>query len=169
MRNFLFWFAVSITAGVVLLNVEYGIFQNEEKLTPVVEATSKSQHQYDATPRTSQKTKTQYVYPAQRLKSNRLREALQLALNIQMPSNRDSALQELVYEAFEVNDLLLAIEITNSISRPSTRDKTYTQIIERTLLMSDFKTAGIAAKKISRPSTRDSHLQKILRASVENE
>ena len=169
MKNFLFWVAVSVLAGILLLNVEYSIFQSEEQLTRAVGPTSKSQYEYDVPESIPEKTKVQNVNPAQGIEAVSLKEALQLALKIHSPSNRDTALQELVSVALEVNELLIAIEITDSILSPSTRNKTYTRIVEQALLMSDFQPAEIAAKKIISPSMRDSQLQKILRESVENE
>ncbi len=152
-----------------MLNIEYGIFQNEEQSTLAVEPAYEPQPGHENTQEISQKSEAPSVNTSQGLKPSSLNEAFLLALKIRSIVERDSALEELVNASLEKNDLLLAVKIADSIHSIVTRDKIYTRIIDRALLSSDLQTAKLAVNKIFSIVDRDAQLQKILQKSVENE
>ena len=168
MLNFLLLVVVAVIAGLVLLSVEYGIIQNEEQSSIAANPTSETHSINDQPPVISLETEVQPVISDHKPESIRIREVLPIALQISFSYKRDSALEMLVNEALEVNDLLLAVEITSSISMPFKRNEAYIQIVDQALLKSNFKSAGIAANKISMTFKKDVQIQKILKARMED-
>ena len=169
MRNFVYLVTVTVIAGVVLLIVEYGIFQNEEQPTSAVGFANEPQPEHENTQEISQKSKAQSGNPSQGLRPNSLNEAFLLALQIRSIVERDSTLVELVNASLVENDLPLAVKIADSIHSIITRDRTYIRIIDQALSNSDLQTAKLAMNKIFSIIDREAQLQKILQESVENE
>lgn len=168
MWKFIFWVGVAVIAGLVLLSVEYGIIQNEERSSLAMEVTGEAQSINKPPPVAYFEKEVQSVNSSHNLESIRISEALPIALQISRDFERDSALKKLANAALEVTDLQLAVKITSSISRQYTRDGMYTQIVDQALLKSDFISAELAASNISRLYTKDKQIKKILKARIES-
>ena len=165
-RNFISGVAVTIVAGLVLLKVEYNIFQTEEQLTPERESVEETRPKDKSSQAILPKKNALSVESLQRYDSVRIKEFLPLALQISNTLQRDTHLEDFIGAALEVADLSLAVEIANSISNIYTRNTIYSHIVDKAILSSDFKIAASAAKKISNPLERNAQIQKILRAGL---
>ena len=166
MRNFLYWVAVAVFAGLVLLSVEYLVFQNEEKLIPEEGSIGDIQPRKKYSPliRTDVQTKEGKIDNDSLTDSESIRQLLPLALHINRSTDRNSALENLVDSALKISDLPLAAEITSSINSSTHRNRVYSRIIDKAISREEFKTAESVARKINSSVSRNSQIRKIIQA-----
>ena len=166
MRNFLYWVAVAVSAGLVLFGVEYCVLQSEEKLIPVEDPAGEFRPSKEYSP--SMKTKEEIIDNKSPTDSESIREFLPLALHINSSMARNSALGNLVDSALKIPDLPLAVEITRSINSSTYRNAVYVRIIDKAISREEFKTAESAAREINLSMARNSQIRKILRARYQS-
>ncbi len=169
MRNFLLLFAVAVSAalvaGLVLLNVEYSVYQGEEKLIP------------EEAPAGEIRPKKEYLPLIQVNKrkidndsltdSESIRQLLPLALHINRSTERNSALENLVDSALKIPDLPFAVEITSSINSSTHRNRVYSLIIDKAISREEFETAKSVALRIDLSAPRNKQIKKILQATTD--
>ena len=165
MRNFLYWFAIAVLAGLVLLGVEHSLFQSEEKLISEEKPAGEVRPTQEDT--SSTRTEKVVINDKSLTDSESIRQLLPLALHINRSTERNSALENLANSSLKIPDLPLAVEITKSINMSTHRNKVYVRIIDKAISREEFKTAESVALRIDLSAPRNKQIKKILQATTD--
>ena len=176
MRNVLTTIAIVIVGGVVLLFVEYNVFEGSEK-TRLIDVPAENARPQNDQPRSRETNDnpSNSESPPRQLDSGEdgssssndhsIRVKLDLAKEIFSKSQRDKALKIHLDSALQATDLRVAIDVAEEIFSKSSRDQALIRIVGEAISRRDIQTARAAVGKIFGRSTRDSQIRRILETS----